>query len=542
MLGLGCFIPLASPLADQAKRTISILALDGISWTANVFTDSPVYDFADRDLPYLEPAFREAWGDFARIQTIPWNGDISDTEETLALIKAYLPALARNAKTKSRIFVVVGHSWGTLLAYRAIKELSAEGMIEAGDIDQLITLGSPLMSQVPLIKGKFEKYGAWKGIKPVTDVVREWRNYVIEEDLVATVIVDLNESDNGENIILPLHTGVIPNKIYAHRQYHENQLFLDTIGLHIRNSTQNNSKPVAQNTTSTLVAPEPELAPKAAKPEPPLPEVSAAPVVDKYCLASPTPDCLIGAALNIAGTLEDSSARDNIHLEIALAQAKAGLSTEALETMESTANIDFRVSAFAEIAETQGKAGYALAAHRSLDVALETAEVIERAKSRASALRDVAVAQATVGDHAAAEETFGVALKTARSVGNIRALEIARIAMAQAESGFHAAAKETFMVAIKVAMTFPTAFRFAELRDVAVAQATVGDHAAADVTFEAAFKVAQTYDDANWRTTSIQEIRVNQATVKAVAQAKAGAFAQALDIGLLPVVAVLVGT
>ncbi len=70
VLGLGCLIPLASALADQTKRTISVLALDGVSWTANVFTDSPVYDFADRDLPYLEPAFRGAWGDFARIQSI----------------------------------------------------------------------------------------------------------------------------------------------------------------------------------------------------------------------------------------------------------------------------------------------------------------------------------------------------------------------------------------------------------------------------------------------------------------------------------------
>lgn len=250
ILGLGCLIPLASPLADQTKRTISILALDGISWTANVFTDSPVYDFADRDLPYLEPAFRGAWGDFARIQTISWNGDISDTEETLDLIKTYLPALAHNAKTKSRFFVVVGHSWGTLLAYRAIKELSAEGMIEAGDIDQLVTLGSPLTSQVPLIKGKIKKYGDWTGTKPITDVVREWRNYVIEEDLFTTVIAGLNESDNGENIILPLHPGVIPKGINAHRQYYENQLFLDTIGLHIRNSTQKKSEPVAQHKNS----------------------------------------------------------------------------------------------------------------------------------------------------------------------------------------------------------------------------------------------------------------------------------------------------
>ncbi len=106
---------------------------------------------------------------------------------------------------------------------------------------------APLTSQVPLIKGKFEKYGDWKGTKPITDVVREWRNYVIEEDLVATVIVDLNESDDGENIILPLHTGVIPNRIYAHSQYHENQLFLDTIGLHIRNSIQNEAELVAHN-------------------------------------------------------------------------------------------------------------------------------------------------------------------------------------------------------------------------------------------------------------------------------------------------------
>ncbi len=214
-LALGCLVSLGPAAAQKSNRTVSVLALDGISFLANTVFEIVDDDAFERNLPYLEPALRGAWGSFASVQTVPWSGDVTDTEDTLTLIKAFLPALARNAKKKSQTFVVVGHSWGTLLAYRAIKELAGEGVIKAGNVDQLVTLGSPLTSQVPIIKRNFEKYGDWKGTKPITYVVRDWRNYIIEEDLVATVIVGLNESDNGENIILPLHTGVIPNRIYA---------------------------------------------------------------------------------------------------------------------------------------------------------------------------------------------------------------------------------------------------------------------------------------------------------------------------------------
>lgn len=249
-LALGCLISLGPAAAQKSNRTVSVLALDGIRFLANSVFENVDEDAFERDLPYLEPALRGAWGSFASVLTVPWSGDVTDTEDTLTLIKAFLPVLARNAKKKSQTFVVVGHSWGTLLAYRAIKELAAEGAIKAGDVDQLVTLGSPLTSQKPIIKGNMEKYSDWVGADPIINAVREWRNYVIKEDIIATVISGLDDVENGKNIELPLHTGVIPNKIFAHRQYYENQLFIGTLGLHIRQSIETANQTVAENAPS----------------------------------------------------------------------------------------------------------------------------------------------------------------------------------------------------------------------------------------------------------------------------------------------------
>ncbi len=60
---------------------------------------------------------QRAWGSFAGVYTKNWSGDPADTKEAVDKFKEIIPVLARTAKEKSRTFVIVGHSWGSVLGY-----------------------------------------------------------------------------------------------------------------------------------------------------------------------------------------------------------------------------------------------------------------------------------------------------------------------------------------------------------------------------------------------------------------------------------------
>jgi len=116
-----------------------ILAVDGFSPEAQV---GLVEDWSGylkvhleklTSLPYVK----------AHITAFPWSGDTKDTKEAIqALRTTYIPALLAKAKRQDAQFIIVAHSWGGLLAYRALRDL--EGQLKTGEVDQLITLGSPI--------------------------------------------------------------------------------------------------------------------------------------------------------------------------------------------------------------------------------------------------------------------------------------------------------------------------------------------------------------------------------------------------------------
>ncbi|OWY70602.1 hypothetical protein B7486_13365 [cyanobacterium TDX16] len=77
-----------------------------------------------------------------------WSRDIHDTEQAVNSLKGFITDEWNTAQSLDRKFIVISHSWGTVLSYAALTRLAQEG--SPVHCDLLITLGSPLgTDQVP---------------------------------------------------------------------------------------------------------------------------------------------------------------------------------------------------------------------------------------------------------------------------------------------------------------------------------------------------------------------------------------------------------
>lgn len=87
---------------------------------------------------------RLAAGGRAQVFPFRWGGDIKDSRRSVERLKGEILALHREARAKGAPFIIVAHSWGTVLAAEALAEMEGDGT--AGDlkVDNLVTLGSPL--------------------------------------------------------------------------------------------------------------------------------------------------------------------------------------------------------------------------------------------------------------------------------------------------------------------------------------------------------------------------------------------------------------
>ena len=94
---------------------------------------------------YLEAALQSFDSSPKGWEIIPfrWNGDANITPELVAELKnGYLRPQYERAKSQGWKFIVVSHSWGTVLSYAALsQEANGDNPIRP---DLLITLGSPL--------------------------------------------------------------------------------------------------------------------------------------------------------------------------------------------------------------------------------------------------------------------------------------------------------------------------------------------------------------------------------------------------------------
>lgn len=84
----------------------------------------------------------------AEVVRFAWSGDTRDTDSAVAALRrTYIPALLARARQEKKPLVIVTHSWGGILAYRALHELQEQGELNKGDVEQFVTLGVPLNAQ-----------------------------------------------------------------------------------------------------------------------------------------------------------------------------------------------------------------------------------------------------------------------------------------------------------------------------------------------------------------------------------------------------------
>jgi beta propeller repeat protein len=190
-----------------------IVTVDGLQFCKVVPSD-----LVDRELcegidtimrePYLKPAIEsmqtpvppEAIVDFN------WTHDPDDTDDYVPLLRSWLQSYHNCAQANNQKFIVVSHSWGTVLTFLALG-LSANSSTPI-PVDLYITSGSPLgVAQAPepclidvpsqLIKDAIEQYtNYWKSRFQCTSstcfpLATNWYNYWIYEDLISGPVASI---------------------------------------------------------------------------------------------------------------------------------------------------------------------------------------------------------------------------------------------------------------------------------------------------------------------------------------------------------------
>ena len=124
----------------------------------------------DGNNPYWTNLINEKVG---AINAFSWSNNIYDTEETVNDLSIILEAMSKASRKTNSPFVVLAHSWGTVLAYLAMSR--NDNVI----VDKLITLGSPLAAQDETVVSFTRDMLVDSGIDGVSSLsnVRAWHNY-----------------------------------------------------------------------------------------------------------------------------------------------------------------------------------------------------------------------------------------------------------------------------------------------------------------------------------------------------------------------------
>jgi hypothetical protein len=121
-----------------------IVTVDGLSF---VNTLVPGIEPIEESNHYLKTALENMNLDLpdTTIVDFAWSRDADDTVETVEDLREFLLEKYGQAQNESKRFIIVAHSWGTVLSYLA---LSSQSMQVPGSeqvyVDLYITLGSPL--------------------------------------------------------------------------------------------------------------------------------------------------------------------------------------------------------------------------------------------------------------------------------------------------------------------------------------------------------------------------------------------------------------
>jgi pimeloyl-ACP methyl ester carboxylesterase len=146
----------------------TVIAFDGVHLTSG------------EGYNYLAPQLRRLWG--IEVATVPWSGDIKDDAQYrnyVSLAEQLIADLVTAAS--NRAVVIIGHSWGSVVAYDALTKL--EQRLAGRSASHLrpivlITLGSPLQNPLVdrLLPDHFKLTSPTNIRRPT--LVRRWFNYL----------------------------------------------------------------------------------------------------------------------------------------------------------------------------------------------------------------------------------------------------------------------------------------------------------------------------------------------------------------------------
>jgi hypothetical protein len=168
----------------------------------------------------------KAQGPFCSIYTVPWRGGIANNDEYLnyiSLTSATILALAK--KFPIRPFVVVAHSWGSVVAFNVLEDLSANELTHP--VELLVTLGSPLQTDNELVKIMVNSLpGEIPGKNYVLTSklsrpksVKHWVNFYVSGSGLQSDFIAMSNTSADENIKLPPASISFPQ---THADYFDN--------------------------------------------------------------------------------------------------------------------------------------------------------------------------------------------------------------------------------------------------------------------------------------------------------------------------------
>ena len=209
-LGLLLAALLAAPAALRAGEfvsTPSILTVHGLNPAAIACDPGSVQNFAHNEACYAAAAlfskmgdperFDDSYldesvkglcrGDCGRVTAFRWGGDIKTSRAAVERLKEEILRLGRQAREQGAPFIIIAHSWGTVLTAEALAEM--DGDATAGDlrVDKLVTLGSPLGAAAYslAVNGLISGQNFYQKPRRAAQVAR-WDNYYAPRDLISS--------------------------------------------------------------------------------------------------------------------------------------------------------------------------------------------------------------------------------------------------------------------------------------------------------------------------------------------------------------------
>ena len=260
---VSAFSQLATSAETQAMPSSPspiVFTLDGIDPLSEV---SPLLEArpGGSTISYLEPRIEEIWQlPESDVHSLPWTGRTADTALAVEQAKALLLLIIGIAKQENQPVVIVAHSWGSVLAYRALLDLYRNGDIRDGDIDQLITIGSPLFEENIAVRKFARLHAGWIGAAPAGLTVRQWQSFYTEHDCLGGGVPEAGV----ENHNLPTSE---TKCLKAHRAYFEEDNVLKFIDQYVKRGLRTREQIMAgrekllpPETTGTTQTGEPSLA------------------------------------------------------------------------------------------------------------------------------------------------------------------------------------------------------------------------------------------------------------------------------------------